>query len=69
MSCLSPSSFIDTFRRGNIPGYTGQVHWSRFLPSHSNMPTPEPTTSARIHRYVIELYTLEKGLAHECYYS
>ena len=39
-------------RRQNIPGYTGHVHWTNVAPAHSDMPLPEPTTSARIHRYM-----------------
>lgn len=39
-------------RRANIPGYTGQVHWANSSPAHHNMPIPEPTSTARVHRYI-----------------
>lgn len=38
------------YRTANIPGYTGCVHWSNRKAAHSNMPKPEPTSTARVHR-------------------
>ncbi|XP_077978085.1 protein SPMIP7-like [Glandiceps talaboti] len=41
--------YTDTAHRPNIPRYAGCTHWSSRIPANSEMPTPPPQSTARVH--------------------
>ncbi|XP_002733477.1 protein SPMIP7-like [Saccoglossus kowalevskii] len=41
--------YSETAHRPNIPGYAGCTHWESRIPANSEMPTPPPQSTARVH--------------------
>nr|XP_003407161.1 spermatogenesis-associated protein 48 [Loxodonta africana] len=42
--------YTDTSRSGNIPGYTGKVHFTATHPANSNIPPTTPSPDSEVHR-------------------
>ena len=55
--CYHDNVIIFCSRKANIPGYAGHTHWARREPAHSDLPHPNPLTTARTHRYYREQYS------------